>query len=310
MILLLLQYLAKGFHWLVNHSWARIGVEILSLVLAVWLGFAIHRHYVPSYTTVQTNEHTTTVSVEKPVLTEKLVTKIISDPKDKAIIAAQLAEINRLKLDATSLSETIAQLKEHGSGQIVAEAPAQPGGPTNYHFKDYRLDFRTDLTTAQYDLSQKFIVLATQGKDAHGQRTTLVSVYEEGPHGERILIPAQTTTVVANESVARWFAHVNVQAGAAFTKSDTGATVNGGLIGVQWLKHGTTLAPADTKWAVLTPTYFVSQNVKEFGVLPVSFNLGVVPHQPFTNIWFSPYLGMDIAGRGISRLGFAITATF
>jgi hypothetical protein len=54
----------------------------------------------------------------------------------------------------------------------------------------------------------------------------------------------------------------------------------------------------------------VSADVKEPGLLPFSFNLGRIPHQPLTNLWVSPYLGVDVFGRSLSRVGVVFSATF
>lgn len=290
----LLQLLARGFSAVVNHRWASYVIDVLGLVLAGWV--ALHFWRAPAVTTVQTNEHTVTKYVDVPVLNEKTITKILPDPKDKQTISALLAENNALKLRITSLTNTVATLDSRGSGIIVAEKPSD--SPVNYHFKDWRLDFTTDLKTANYALSQKFVVLTSTGKDADGKPTTLVSVYEEGPNGERTAVPAQTTAIFANESSAHWFTKLNVQAGLGVT--DT----KGGVFGVQWLKRGTSNAPGDIRWAAATPVWFVSNGTGEPGLLPVSFNLGTLPHQPFTNLWLSPYVNLK------SKFGVVLSATF
>jgi hypothetical protein len=275
--------------------------------LPVFLGVMIHRHYVPVVTTVQTNEHTTTKYVNVPTLDEKTITKIISDPKDKAAINALVAENKALNLRITSLTDTVATLDSRGSGIIVAEQP--PGAPINYHFEDYRLKFNTDLKTANYALSQKFVVMTTTATGTNGKPVTLVNVYEEGPHGERTPVPAQTTALFATGG-SHWFTKLNVQAGVGFTKDAASQGLTGGVVGLQWLKRGVTNAPGDVRWAVLTPVLFAAAGVKEPGLLPLSFNLGSLPYQPFSNFWLSPYIGVNPVTRGVSRLGIVFTATF
>lgn len=303
MLLAIVRYLALAFHGLTHTKYSHLVIEVLGLLLAAGLGVATFRHFsVPPATVVQTNEHTTTKYVDVPVLNEKTITRYIANPKDKTVIDALLAENSALKLRVTSLTDTVAQLESSGSGPIVATS--QPNGQNSYSFEDYRLKFKTDLKTADYTLSQKFIIITTTAKDDKGKPVTLVNVYEEGPNGERRPIQAQTTALFANEQAMKWYTKLNVQGGAALGPN------NGALLGLQWLKRGTSQAPNDTRWAVATPVIFASQDINEAGMLPLSFNLGTVPHQPFTNIWLSPYVGINVAGRTFSRFGFAVTATF
>lgn len=128
--------------------------------------------------------------------------------------------------------------------------------------------------------------------------------------------PAQTGPVSASPSpqtpTPHWLVGLNVQGGVTATTGHA----TGYLAGVQWLKRGTSNTPGAVKLALLSPVFFAAPNVKEVGLLPVSVNVGaVVPHQPFTNLWVSPYVSLDWAslgpnGASLKRVGIALTATF
>ncbi len=112
---------------------------------------------------------------------------------------------------------------------------------------------------------------------------------------------------MVDETANHFLIGFNVQGGALFA----GAT-KGFIADVQWFKYGRTNNPGDLKWAFASPAFLMASDVKEVGLLPVSINLAThVPHQPFTNVWASPYLGFDLKTLGnISRVGAAVTFTW
>ena len=67
--------------------------------------------------------------------------------------------------------------------------------------------------------------------------------------------------------------------------------------------------------AILSPVFYASDTVKEFGVFPISVNLGQIPKTPFGDMWVSPYVGIysgKITTPNLSslRFGFGVTTTF
>lgn len=286
----------------------KVVLGALALVLAVGLGYGIHWYYQPTLTVTQVIPgNNTTVTVDRPVLTERIVTKVLSDPKDRAAIAALMAENAKLKLEVTALTQTMAELKQSGGGVVtrVEPSPDKPNDPVSYRFKDWHLDFRTDTKTAQYDLTQKFEVLTTTAKKKDGTQAAMTALYELGADGERI--PAMNTKVTGiftDATTPHWFVKVNVQGGVGFTRDKAGVSANGGIAAVQWLKHGRTKAPEDITFAVASPAFFFGTDVQDIGILPISLNLGRLPYQPLTNLWVSPFISK------LPRLGVAVTATF
>lgn len=315
LLLLFRKIMASGF---AKH----IGIDIAAVLLAL-LSFIAYKHFthVPAIVTTQVTPTVTATTVDAPVLTEKSVDRIISDPKDKAAIAALLKENAKLKRDVTQLTQSVATVVSHGgtgtdasAGTLTVDAPVgAPQSPPVTHFKDFRLDFRSDGTTASYDLTQKFEIFTSTARAKDGGLASLVKLYEIGAKGELLPVPGVVTTgIFADQTSPHWFTHLNVQAGVVLAQ-DTGSRTTGGMVGLQWLKRGRTKAPEDLKWAALTPVISIGQNTgsnsnAEFGLLPLSLNLGSIPHQPFTNLWVSPYVGTK--GLSISRLGLSISATF
>ncbi len=291
-----------------------IGLDAMAVVLVFGSYIAVKIfHHDPVTSTVQVTPEVKVVTVDKPVLTEKLVEKIVSDPKDKALIAKLMADNKKLTASVTSLTQTVASLHVSGGGQVVAEtlpATTTPLGAT-YHFKDFRLDFRTDTKTATYDLTQKFEILTTTGRQKDGQPVSLVNLFELDGDGNRLPVTdVKTVAVFADQTAVHWFTHLNLQAGLAVTQNTNNVQANGGVAALQWLKRGRSKATEDITFAALSPAFFVSQNVKEPGVLPFSVNLGAIPHQPLTNLWLSPYIGFNVASRSLSRAGLVVSATF
>lgn len=283
-------------------------VDALAILLVVGLGIGAYKVFwaPPNTTIVQTTPDVKTIYVDRPVLTQKTITKLVTDPKDRAEIAKLLAENQRLKSDVTQLVTTIAELKSSGGGTVVVTPPTEPNGPTLTTFKDWRLDFKTDGKTADYTLTQKFKVFSTTGRQKDGKRFSLVSVSEIGANGEFLPLSTETVGIFADETRPHWLVSPTVQAGLGVDVSGH----PGAVVGMQWLKYGRTAAAEDSTFSLLTPVGFLSQNIHEFGVLPVSFNVGSVKYVPLKDFWISPYIGASIGGRNVSRIGFALTASF
>lgn len=311
MLLTFLRWSITHIHTFIhNDKYAKPVIGVLGVVLAVFIGMLVYRHFQPTLTEtvfVKGPETIKTVTVDRPVLTERIVTKVLSDPKDKAAIAALMAENAKLKLEVTALTQTMAELKQSGSGPVtrVEPPPDKPSEPVTYRFKDWHLDFRTDTKTAQYNLTQKFEVLTTTAKNKDGTQAAMTALYELGANGERI--PATNTKVTGiftDATTPHWLVKLNIQGGLALTRDKAGQTANGGVAAIQWLKHGRTKATEDVTFAVASPAFFFGSGVQDIGILPISFNLGRIPHQPLTNLWVSPFVSKA------QRLGVTLTATF
>lgn len=289
---------------LIRSKAVRTGVY---LAVAVTAGGYLHSRFAEPTVVVRVIENTKIVTVKVPVLSEKIVTKYLTDPKDKKVIHELLAQNDRLKLDVLGLTQTIAELKQKGGtgdGGIVT--PPTPDGPQVYTYHDFQLDARYMGTLFNYDLHQTFEVLSTTGRAKDGSKVALTNVFQIGKDGERVPIPAKSTAIFADESVSRWRVSPRIQAGVGV---DATRKV-GGVVAFQWLKKGRGTSAEDLKWAVGTVGLFIhgsgkagDTRVVEPVLLPASFNLGSLPHQPFTNLWVSPFLSR-------TRAGVALTATF
>lgn len=286
------------------------GVALVVMLLVLWLRPA------PEPIITQTTPNTVTVQV--PV--DRLVTKdVIKYVEDKENASRLMAENARLKIEVATLSETIAKSQVRGTGD-VAEVPTEsvpeilrPAEPTATvtRYKDWRLDFVHDGSTAKYELTQSFEVLSTTGHNEQNVPVTLVNLFELGPDGQRLPIPnVKTVTVAASPAKSRWRMGLTLQAGAGATFSSEGDATPGGVLGVQWLKRGRSGAAEDSTLAVLSPALFLSESSKEIGILPVSVNVAQkIP--VFKDLWVSPFVGYNQASATkLGRLGIVFTASF
>lgn len=105
---------------------------------------------------------------------------------------------------------------------------------------------------------------------------------------------------------------INIQAGVVAVSGHA----TGYVAALQWLKYGTTNDPRHLRYAFASPAYFFAPNIHELGLLPISVNVAsLVPHQPLTNVWVSPYVSVNLAALGsqrvdLKRIGISLTATF
>ena len=251
------------------------------------------------------------VYVDKPVLTEKIVTKYVTD---RAEVQKVLMENAYLENQVTHLNETITVLKAGGAGQIVYVDKPVPGETRTVReatFKDWRLDFKAVDTQATYTLNKKFETISTVGKDKQGKPFVTTKVLEVGPGDTKTLLTnTNAVTVIANtkDGKTHWFFTGSVQGGFAFATNAEGAQAPGGVVGLKWLTKGYTKSAEDGVFALATPVVYLTKETQEVGVLPVSFNVGRIPKQPFRDLWVSPLL--TFGSKGLSHYGAAIVATF
>jgi hypothetical protein len=279
----------------------RIAVYLCAVPILAAAVFGVYSHLRgPVIHVVEKPGNVTEITIDRPVLITREVVKYV---EDKTGAQKLLADNAALKNQITVLSETIADLRTTGSGKVVYIDQPVPGETRvvqEGQFRDWRLYFTFQGEQAKYELTQRFEALVAAGRDVAGKPTATVKLFELGPGDTRTpLTTTKTTLVVASGQSTRWFLFPSVQAGAAVSDTTPGV-----VIGVQWLKRGTTKAAEDSTYSLLTPVVFLSSGRREFGLLPVSFNLGRIPRNPLNDVWLSPY----ISGSG--RFGLTLTATF
>lgn len=255
----------------------------------------------------------TTITVPEPIFSERVIKTYIKQ-EDHAAVTALKKENAQLKIDVQTLSIALAQYQGQGSGVIIVNDLSNTTGVPAFTFKDWRLMFRGEGTTASYTLTQQFKIYNTVGKTRHGITTNLIRLYEVGPNNQQFPVPTvETTTFVQPPPTEGWYTKLSVQggwAGLSIVSANTPSTPTGtGVVALPWLKHGTTRATEETRWAFLTPALAVSKTERTVGLLPVSFNLGTLRHQPFSNVWVSPFIGTT-TGATVNRAGFVLSVTF
>lgn len=275
----------------------------------------------------------TNLQVDSREITPSVIEQIVQDPAQQAEMKRLLEENKKLKLQVTQLSATVAKLTSTGGGKVVTvprdsvpeplrldppidlsdDTPSLPESGL-YEFKDWRLHFVTDGSTAKYELNQKFEVLSTTGRNKDGQPMSLVHVYELGPNEERTQLKTDTLNIFADETKPHWmFGHPNLQGGGAVVVDSPKKLSKGFVVSTQWIRKGRTKAAEDSSIALLSPVVFVSDTTKELGVFPVSVNVGQIPHTPFNDMWVSPYVGVFSGAkptRSTLNFGIGLTTTF
>lgn len=307
-----------------DKPWTKIILSYL-VVLCIGMGIGVWGHIrwqTPPAPEVRIVENVKYVDVPVEKVVYKDVVKYVTDQTEvKKLLAEQASAKNEIK----TLTETIARLKTVTTTTETKTVFVEVPGAPEAHFKDWRLTF--DATPAQttYQLDQKFEALAAIGKDKTGKPVVSTKLFEIGPGEKRTeLTEARTTVVTAVPNPKRWFFGFNISAGFGGTISTTSETthannavtttfptVAGGVVGVRWVTRGTSKAAEDGSWSLLTPVAFISTDGAEFGVLPVSVNLGKIPKQPFKDLWASPIVVFGKApNTSPTRVGFVFTATF
>jgi len=296
---------------------------LVIIILAVGLGGFLYAKCGPvKVVTITQAGETTTIQLPGEVVTVH-DTKYVTDPATQRALTAALQQSDRLKEELALAQATISTLQSTGSGTITYVDRPVPGETTvvrEASFKDWRLTFTAKDEVADYTLQQKFESIVTAGRDVNGRPTAAVRLSEVGPGETRTpLTNTQTTVIVAAPSgQKRLFLGFNIQAGAAVTRGPDGppapgtmtattATTPGAVIGLRWLTSGYTKAAEDSVYAFATPVVFLTDKIQEFGVLPVSVNLGRIPKQPLKDLWLAPL----VTKSGTSfRLGLVVLATF
>lgn len=304
--------------------------KVLILVAVLTLGMLVYKGCgSPDPVITHPDANTTNVTLPADNLKTKEVIKYV---QDDAEVKRLMAENDKLKRKVTQLSETIATYKATGGGKVEVVTTTLPAPPADVvvvdstkpgdfviregqmvQFKDFRLDFRTDGRQGQYTLTQKFEVLQASGIDQNGKPFNQVKLFEIGPDEKRTLIEDfKTTNIFADAGRAKWRIGFTVQAGAGYfaESGDTTKKAAAGLVGFQWLKKGKTEAAEDSSLAIASPFAILGGDTIQFGVAPVSFNLGRLRFQPFKDLWVSPVVGWDTEKGSVGKVGVGVTASF
>ena len=283
------------------------------IVLCIGAGLGVYGHIrwqTPPEGVVRVVENIKYVDVPVDKIVVKNIPVFI---RDQVEVKKLLTEAAAAKNEIRTLTETIAILRTTTvappeTRTVFVETPGAPEA----HFKDWRLTF--DATPAQtvYQLNQRFESIAAIGRDRAGKPVVQTKLFEIGPGELRTpLTEASTIVVSATPNPRRWFLNGAVQAGLGYTRDiAAGTNSSGGVVGLQWVKRGTSKAAEDGSFSLLTPVAFISSGILEFGVLPGSVNLGRIPKQPFKDLWVSPLLTFGKAQTAPTRFGFVFTATF
>jgi hypothetical protein len=284
-----------------------ISLAIAALAFVIWL------IPTPKPVVTQVAPNNTTIQVPASQLEPKTVVLYVEDKENAENL---LAENKRLKVRVTQLTEALAQSKSSGGGNVAGVPvdkvpeilrPSHPASPTLFDFQDWRLHFVTDGQTAKYDLSQKFEVLTSTGRNEQGVPVSLVKLFEIDASGKRLPITiTKTTSVFADDTRSKWRVGATLIAGLAYTTDGN----PGAVVGMRWLTRGRTQSAEDSSLSLLSPALLLNASTREFGLLPVSGNLGRLKYQPFKDLWVSPYVGFNASSRAVGHLGIVVTASF
>ncbi len=292
---------------------------ILVAVVSVGLTVAaMVRWHQPEPRIIQLDPITKTIEI--PV--ERITTKVVKEyvrVEDRSAVEALLKENDALRVQVSQLTISLAAATSTGSGPVVTtpttppvtDTPTLPPPPQTLRFKDWRLDFMSDGTTATYTLTQRFAIINTVGVNDDNVPVQQVRLFEIGPNDERNPIPvSETTTIAAIPPAARWYVKPTLQAGIEMTPTDVRTKPElAGVIAISWWKRGAARAVESTRYALLSPAITLRKNTTTVGILPISLNIGTFPHVPLTDVWVSPYIGLNLK-TSQRRFGVAFTATF
>lgn len=287
-----------------------IGSVITGIVLGGWILF----HPSPKPVVTIPLPNTTVVTTPGPI-TEKIIKEYIKDPADAKLIESLFKENLRLHFQVGTLTSTVAQLNSKGgvgvNGGTITSLPSTTMVVNDenllvnalkskeYVFKDDQLTAHYTFTPSfTYELHQKFNVATSTGIGKDGSKLSIVKLYQTTPSGQ-IEVSSVTTEIQTLDNPTTWWFSPRIQGGVRLSSDNSQVF----LVAAQLIKRGTSRAAEDTTFAILSPGLTIGNGVK-LTLLPVSVNLGRLPHQPFTNLWVSPTLDLN------KNVGIAVTATF
>lgn len=288
------------------------GIGVAALIVSLGVGgvYLYEKHRNGGAEIAQPLPNVKVVTIAGPI-TEKIVTQYITDPAQAKLAGDLLAENKRLKIQVGTLTSTIALLDEKGgvgiNGGTITESNdlsatnATPESPKNlsFSFKDFQLDaaYTSDGKRFSYDLKQGFNIVTTTGVRKDGSKLSIVKLYQD-VSGKKVEVSSVTTEIQTLDNPVKWWISPRIQGGFGYVGQKSG------VVALQWLKRGRSVAAEDTTFALLSPGVTVGAGGSSLTILPISFNLGGLKHSPFTNLWVSPTVNLD------KNVGVAITATF
>lgn len=281
----------------------RVSQLALACGATLILGAYLHSRWASPKIITDVVHDTKVVTVETPVLSDRVITKLVTDPTQQRALTALLKENHELKSKITQVTTTVASNDDTGgSGSddlVKGTITPDPVVRGAFKYDDYQLQATYDGTAFEYHLAQKFVLQTSTGKDPNGKVISLVKLYEETPDGLKA-IPAQTISINSDPDALRWMLSPRIQGGLSLGQDGQ----KGGFIGFQLLKRGTSRDPKDLRWSVGTIGVVVGNGPVRPVLLPVSFNVGSIPHQPFSNMWVSPTIDRD------GKVGLVLSVTF
>lgn len=280
-----------------------------------------------------------TTVVTPPSSPHAATTTVITDPDrtERRLLELQaqnaqlLDELKRAHAAIASITHAVGELKLTMQGPFTPVPgptgpqgqPGQPGADwrltsavdaTTYRYTDWRLTFTGDTKTQQasYDLRQRFEVTHVTGRGKDGAPVSLLSMFEVAPNGAKTEVQATVSTTVVDQALIKWRVSPTIQAGLGYGMSAAwplpkGAAV--GMVSLQLLKRGRSAAAEDSTMAALSPVITVSNGAASVGLVPVAVNLGRLPHQPFRDLWLSPYAAWNLKTQKV-QIGLGVLASF
>lgn len=290
----------------------------IAAILLVIMGVVMWRnlHDTPKITQVSPIAKVIEIPVER--IREKDVVKYVR-VEDRAAVNALLQQNRKLNADVEQLTLALAQHTSSGSGTIVytPPVPGSVGADSMYKpfkFNDYRLSLTSvDGINATYELNQRFSIVASTGRDKQNRPINIIKLFEIDNKEERHPITTtEITTIVPKQPGSHFYVQPSLQAGVGILPGTATTTQNSAaniIVAIPWLKRAKTETVETTRYAYLTPAVSVKGKTTVVGVMPVSINTGTFKYTPFSDIWVSPFAGINTATNK-KELGLTVTATF
>lgn len=223
--------------------------------------------------------------------------------------------------ESTSVGEgtvTITTLPLTGSTPLVVQPFTFTDGWRLKLTSDGIVNPSTKTVKGTYELTQRFVITNTVGRDRNNLLTSDIKLFELDQHDTPREIDMTSSYTIATKASdtrprAKFYVKPTLQGGVAVlpgsTQTPTGDTSSAFTVAIPWWKRGTARAVETTRYAYLTPTATLNNADITVGMTPVSFNIGTVQHLPVTDMWASPYLGISLKTNQ-KKFGVVFSTTF